>query len=102
MVKEICNDFVEDENKSKEENRQAKWSSNLTCYTTYNSVYLNGKKITIEFLKYEHHRTDQSGMLGYLDVSELKSGIHIIVVKKSFKEEKNNKEWSIPFYKTPN
>jgi len=102
MVKEICNDFVEDKNKSKEENRQTRWSNNLNCYTTYNSVYLNGNKVTVEFLKYEHHRTGQSGILGYLDASKIKSGMHTIVVKKNFTDDENNKEWSIPFYKTPN
>ena len=97
MRANLCDDYIEDVNKSKEEQRQAKRSYYLECYHKYNIIYINGVKMPVEFLKYEHPRTKQFGILGYVTLSNPKAGMNTITVKKEY-DEQHIEEWSIPFY----
>ena len=58
---------------------------------------INGKKIEVEYLRYNHSRTKQFGLLTYINLSELEPGMHKINIKKEYKD-KAISEWTIPFY----
>lgn len=101
MRENSCVDYIEDENKSKVEQRQDRRSSYLKCYHKYNIVYINGIKTAVEYLKYDHPRTKQFGILGYIQLSNPKIGLNTITVKKEYNEQ-HIEEWSIPFYYSSN
>lgn len=96
--KENCGDYKNDANKSKHEQRKENIDFLLNCYKSYNIVSLDGKKLDVEFLRYNNHpRTNQFGLVCYLDLNEISKGMHKIKVeKKSY--DKNYLEWTIPFY----
>ncbi|KAB1153388.1 hypothetical protein F7018_17130 [Tenacibaculum aiptasiae] len=96
--KENCGDYQEDDKKSDIEQKEARIQHLLDCYKSYNIVSLDGKKLDVEFLRYNNHpRTNQFGLVCYLDLNEISKGIHKIKVeKKSY--DKNYLEWTIPFY----
>jgi len=93
----ICDDFIKDENHSRAENRKNRRSNFLDCYHKYNIIYINGAKTPVDYLKYDHHRTKQFGVLGYVKLTNPKDGMNIMTIKKEY-SEKNIEEWSIPFY----
>ncbi|WP_440068207.1 hypothetical protein [Tenacibaculum discolor] len=99
---EICGEFEENTDVSKiiEDQNQAKFL--LACYKEYNKVSIDGEIIPIDFIRYDNHpRTNQVGLLGYINIENLLEGVHILKIeKKSMK--KNFLEWTIPFYKINN
>ncbi|MBW1295079.1 hypothetical protein [Aquimarina litoralis] len=70
---------------------------NLICYHQYNEVYINDKKYEAKFKKYYHPKTNQFGILTYLNLSQLSEGSNYLRVKKVYSNEDNNIEWNIPF-----
>ena len=92
-----CETYTEDSNKSKQEQRREIRVNGLECYKSYHLIMLNGENVSVDFLRYEHPRTHQFGILGYLDLTNVKTGKNIITIKKQF-IEKGSKEWKIPFY----
>ena len=92
-----CDSFIEDPNKSKSERRKEKRAQLLSCYHKYNLVYLNGKQIKANFFRYKHPTTQQFGIVCYLELSNLETGMNSLKVKKEFGGE-NISEWTIPFY----
>ncbi|CAL2078393.1 conserved membrane protein of unknown function [Tenacibaculum sp. 190524A02b] len=87
---EICSPFNED---SKIDQKEAY----LKCYHAYNFVYLNDEKVSVDFLKYYHPRTNQFGIIGYVPLTKTKTGRNILEIRKYFGESTTTK-WSIPFY----
>lgn len=96
--KENCGEFEGDKTKSKHEQKKESIQFLLNCYKTYNLVYVDGKKVAVDYLRYNNHpRTDQFGLVCYLDLNKLSKGLHEIKVeKKSY--DTNYLEWTIPFY----
>jgi len=96
MSKNICSAYAEDTNKSKNEQRNERRLYDLNCYQTYNQVYLNDKKVASDFIKYNHPKTNQFGVLCYLKLTDALDGKNTITVKKVYGNE-NDTEWTIPF-----
>ncbi len=69
----------------------------LNCYQNQNRVFIDDKPVQINFLKTNHARTDQYGILGYINIDTLKKGQHQLLIRKTLGKE-NIKEWLIPFY----
>ncbi len=97
MRQEVCSSIIEDPNKSNSEQRKERRAQLLNCYHKYNLVYINGEETKVDFLRYEHPKTNQIGVICYLDLSNLKVGMNKLEVKKKY-GEKNITEWTIPFY----
>ncbi|APG66194.1 hypothetical protein LPB136_12785 [Tenacibaculum todarodis] len=101
MKTEFCGDDNENSELSLEVRREEWNTFILDCYNQYYHIYINDKKIDVEFLRLNaHSRTKQSGVISYLDISNLKKGINSIEVKKEFGETKIL-NWKIPFYYIP-
>lgn len=98
---EVCKPFEKDPNASQSINKQNKKAYLLDCYHLYNLVYLNEQKVTLDFMKYFHPRTQQFGILGYIGIENLKRGKNVLTIRKSVGEDIYD-EWSIPFYFTGN
>ena len=97
MRQNICGSFVGNPNKSNSEQRKDEKVQLLNCYHEYNLVYLNGKEKKVDYLRYEHPGTSQYGVICYLDISNLTTGVNRLVIKKKYGEG-NSSEWTIPFY----
>ncbi|WP_435261294.1 hypothetical protein [Tenacibaculum sp. nBUS_03] len=96
--KKVCGEFVKNPEKSKKENKDdyANYLSN--CYKEYNTILIDGKKIEVDFIRYSNHmRTNQFGLLCFINIKNFSEGVHEIKVEKKNKEE-NFLEWTIPFY----
>lgn len=93
-----CGEYLKDETKSKEEQKRDRSKYYLNCYHMYNFIYVNGEKVIVDFLKYEHPRTKQFGVLGYVKLENLKEGMNRLEIKKVYDNSVNDKVWSIPFY----
>ncbi|WP_299682560.1 hypothetical protein [uncultured Tenacibaculum sp.] len=64
------------------------------CYKTYVTLKIDDKKILVpNYIRQMHHRTDQFGIVTYINTEELAMGQHYISVKKG-----EHKEWKIPFF----
>ncbi|MCH3881729.1 MULTISPECIES: hypothetical protein [Tenacibaculum] len=101
MKTEFCGDDNENSELSLEVRREEWNTFILDCYNQYYHIYINDKKIDVEFLRLNaHSRTKQSGVISYLDISNLKKGVNSIEVKKEFGETKIL-NWKIPFYYIP-
>ncbi|MEM6829945.1 MAG: hypothetical protein AAF551_05480, partial [Bacteroidota bacterium] len=61
-------------------------------------VFLNGKRVATNYLKYEMSGTGQFGIITYLEMSEAKRGKNIL---KVIKKLENKLEWELPFYYAP-
>ena len=73
----------------------------LNCIDTYYQLFIDDKKITVDFLRQNAHaRTKQAGVISYVDVSQLTKGIHILEIKKEYGNA-SNLNWKIPFYYLP-
>ncbi len=72
----------------------------LACYQAYHYIYINNEPIKVDFLRNRHPQTNQNGVITYLDISNLKTGLNTLTVKKQFDDE-NSLEWNIPFYYVP-
>ncbi len=80
--------------------RQKRWQANLDCYASGIAVLLNDKKIKMNLLKTDHPRTNQFGLQGFLDLTEISAGFHRLKIVKSV-SPKIQREWVIPFYYNP-
>ncbi|MFK7812939.1 MAG: hypothetical protein AB8B59_10620 [Maribacter sp.] len=96
----VCKDPEIDENASELQQRMQKKTQYLECLSTYNKVFLNNKELNIDFLKYNHPKTNQFGVIGYVPLDIAKKGNNTITVKKAFEGEVFS-EWNIPFYYSP-
>ena len=94
MRESTCDAYVEDDNKSKTEQRRERRLNQINCYSKYNTITLNGELLAVDFLKYTHPRTDQFGIIGYVPSSNVKEGMNVVLVKKEFDGD-NSKEWAI-------
>lgn len=94
---EVCDLFTKDPNKSHSELRKEKNIQLLNCYHKYNLVYINGEQTKVEFLRYDHPKTNQFGVVCYIEFSNLKTGLNKLKVEKKL-DENNINEWTIPFY----
>ena len=92
----VCEDFVDNEKKSKEENRAEVQNHYLQCYQNFIHIYINGEKIDPNFLKYDHPKTNQFGVLSYIRLKDAIDGRNTITIKKILSEE-NTRTWAIPF-----
>ncbi len=97
MRKNVCGLLKEDPNKTELEQRKEKRAQLLDCYHKYNVVYINGEEKKVDFLIYDHPRTNQYGIICYLKLSNLETGVNKLEVKKEYGENKIS-EWTIPFY----
>jgi len=93
----ICELFPKDPFKSLSDQRKQQRSQLLNCYHEYNFVFLNEENIKVEFLRYNHPKTNQYGIICYIELSNLKFGLNKLDVKKKYGGN-NNTEWTIPFY----
>jgi len=96
MREKICGNYTIDENKSKSEQRKERRIQSLNCYQKYNQVYLNGTKISPEYMKYSHPKTDQFGIVCYVNLTNAIEGKNIVEIKKDYGDDTIT-EWAIPF-----
>lgn len=95
----FCGEYEGDSEKSFELRRKENSNHLLKCYKDYYKVYINGKKVDVDFLRQNKHaRTAQKGVISYVDISNLKKGLQNLEIRKEYKETKISK-WNIPFYK---
>lgn len=97
MTKNTCDTYTKDDNKSREEQRVERWESFLNCCRKYNQVFLNDKKLDVDYAKYTHPKTGQFGVIGYINLTDAPEGKNILTVKKVYGDD-NDTEWGIPFY----
>ena len=101
MRTSICEKIEKDPEASDLENRKKRTAQQVACYELYNFAYLNGEKISLDFLPYYHSITNQFGVISYIDLSGLNTGMQKLEIKKEFSED-NVQEWAIPFYYNTN
>lgn len=97
MRDEFCGVFEVDDNNTRVVRRKNQRQYTLECYHKYNRIYVNDEPITVDFMRYTHHRTNQFGIITYIDSDNINKGKNILNIKKEF-EGDNIQEWSIPFY----
>lgn len=101
LAKETCDTYVENMDLTRNEQRVEKWNSVLNCYQKYNLVYLNDDKVPVDFLKYNHPKTNQFGVVAYINLTGNMRGKNTLKIKKHYKNDNNNTEWEIPFQYIP-
>lgn len=69
----------------------------LECYQNQHKVFINGTPVSIQFLKTDHARTEQYGIIGFIDIQHLQKGQYQILIQKTINNE-TKKEWQIPFF----
>ncbi|MEM8998839.1 MAG: hypothetical protein AAGB24_01130 [Bacteroidota bacterium] len=69
----------------------------LSCYQENHLLHIDGKKISPQFVKYDHQTTGQFGILGYLNLDGLENGPHSLRITKK-NGAKSKKQWDIAFY----
>ncbi len=99
LIKNICTDFEENEKWTNEERRMKKKEWYLTCYDEYHQVFLNGERISTDFIKYSLPETDQYGIIDYINLKEATEGKNTIKVIKKLGDDPI--EWNIPFQYIP-
>jgi len=99
LRKSVCDNFIEEDNKTHLEIRNQRRAHTLNCYQKYNSIYINGQLMNVSFLKSEHQVTKQNGIIAYIDISHLENELHKVSIKKIYGED-SQQEWTIPFYYT--
>lgn len=99
LRKEVCEPILEPKSASREKKLEAL----LACYSEYNQVSINdGEVLELDFMGRYHAKTEQFGVITYIPLTELKSGMHKIKVRKYYGEGQDAVEWLIPFYYAPN
>jgi len=94
---QTCGEFEADEDMSDDENKALRRQFYMNCWMSYNQVFLNGKRITVDFTRHFHPRTDQYGLLGFIQSFEIENGKNILEVQKIAGKETTS-EWVIPFH----
>ena len=92
-----CGTFEKDTNLSDKKNSLKIRSQYLDCYHRYNHVLLNGTNVNPDYLKYYHPRTNQFGLICYVQKTNMVNGKNVLEVKKSFGDD-TLAEWTILFY----
>ncbi len=82
---------------AEENDKLERWRQNTECLQNHHELYLDGEGISFQFLKTEHSRTGQFGLLAFIDVSHLSTDLHRLRIKRTI-DESNTKEWVVPFY----
>lgn len=100
LREKICGTYVEDENKSKAEQRKEARLFYLNSYQKYNHILLNDEEVSVGYLKYDHPKTKQFGIVGYINLSNTAIGKNTLKIKKDYGDE-NTTEWTIPFQYFP-
>ena len=81
------------------ENREQRVSALLNCYHQYHYVSINsGVPLELDYLGYYHPTTDQFGIVTYVPLDNLESGMQKLQVRKYYGDDKEAKEWTVPFY----
>ncbi len=80
--------------------RQKRWSANLSCYASNVTVILNDEVMAVDFLKTDHHRTNQFGITGFVNLKNTSSGLQKLKIIKTVSQDLE-KEWEIPFFYAP-
>jgi len=97
LLKNTCEIDVSDNvSNKKEKERNRIRNLYLDCYQKQNKIFIDDKPVQISFLKTNHSKTDQYGILGYINI-DIKKGQHRLLVQKTLGEQ-NVKEWTIPFF----
>ena len=96
---ETCDSFENDSEKPLEIQREAKTNFLLNCIEKHYKVYIDDQEVDVSYLRQNaHSRTNQKGVVSYLDITNLEKGLHVITFKKEYKNTEHLK-WKIPFYK---
>ena len=80
LLKKLCN-----------QNEKDKFTNE--CFQKYISIKVNDKEIKKDYLKYLHDRTNQFGLLTYINTDTIKSVKNTISISKG-----SENEWKIPFF----
>lgn len=84
-------------NKKNSIDRQKHWQANLDCYASKINMYVNNQPITVDFLKMDHPKTGQFGLIGFIDINKIPHGKHALKIVKEVSSDLE-KSWEIPFY----
>ncbi len=82
------------------ERANKKGKQKINCYNKYNHIFLNGQKLTTEFWRNNHHRTDQKGIICYINLKNAAKGLNYLKIVKDYDSD-DNTEWTIPFQYLP-
>lgn len=98
MRETVCGIYEEQTNKSRLEQRLHRAEYLKECYKKSHNIFLDGEKIEASYLRYNnHYKTNQFGILAFIDLDKLSKGLHEIKIEKINSEEAFLK-WTIPFY----
>ncbi|HKK38934.1 MAG TPA: hypothetical protein VJ949_05930 [Cryomorphaceae bacterium] len=78
-------------------------SFKIDCLKNFYSLKLDGEEVSYEYLFHERPQSGQSGVLAYLDISELEIGLHRLNLYYNFEvdgEDKPTEMAIVEFYKT--
>ena len=101
LLQATCNIEFSDRVKDKtEEEKNRIRQTYLNCYQNQNRVYLNNQLIKTDFLKTYHPKTEQYGIVSYINLNDLDTGQHELKIIKQLAKD-NVKEWYIPFFYSP-
>ncbi|MCR9286351.1 MAG: hypothetical protein NXI23_03065 [Bacteroidetes bacterium] len=95
QVKSVCGEYIKDETKTRKERNREKRAWYLNCYSAYNQVFLNGEKVVTDFKKYNKPKTNQFGLINYVNLENAKKGKNTLKIIKDIGDQ--SKEWTIPF-----
>jgi hypothetical protein len=77
--------------------RQKRWQTNLDCYASKIKIHIDNQPITVDFLKMDHPKTEQFGLIGFINLNEIPDGKHALKIVKELSSDLE-KSWEIPFY----
>lgn len=77
--------------------RQKGWQANLDCYASKINIQIDTQPITVDFLKMDHPKTGQFGLIGFINLKEIPQGKHALKIVKGVSSDLK-KSWEIPFY----
>jgi hypothetical protein len=98
MRETVCGIYEEQSHMSKPEQRVHRAEYLKECYKEYHNIFLDGKKIETSYLRYNnHYKTNQFGILCFIELDKLSKGLHEVKIEKNNNEEAFLK-WTIPFY----
>ncbi|SEB98713.1 hypothetical protein SAMN04489761_2173 [Tenacibaculum sp. MAR_2009_124] len=97
----VCGTFEEISSNSRKEKSKNRAIYLEECYKKYHKVFLNEEKIEVTFLRYNnHYRTNQFGIIAFIDISKLPVGLNALKIEK-INGEGAFLKWNIPFYYAP-
>ncbi|OSY86951.1 hypothetical protein WH52_13700 [Tenacibaculum holothuriorum] len=100
MRESICGKYEKPEDAPREERIRNRANYLKECYKKYHNIFLDNKKIDVSFLRYDnHHKTDQFGIVSFLNIKDLPEGLHELKIEK-INSEGAYLYWTIPFYKS--